>query len=130
MKTTINLLETEITISSTHSQLIKSTWGANENQHHTIKVDANGNSIEFNYWQSQNEPNITTELELITALQTLLSEAINADVSYEDFCYELGYDANEGEQVYIECAEQLEKCDTLGIDAYESLNAINTKYEI
>jgi len=132
METSIKLLQNKITISSRNVNSKKSSWGADEHQHHVISLTTSEGVISFDYWASKAQPYVRMATDLLECLSAFLSDAMYGEMSYEDFISEMGYEPNEeSEQIHSECVVAYDKFLELELldDMYDLTNELNEKYE-
>ena len=60
------------------------------------------------------------------ALSCFLEDAASGDLSFSDFCSEMGYDedSRKAYRIHAACKKALEKVTALGLDVYEDGNAL------
>jgi len=139
MNTAIEVNGKTISIESVWTNEKKSSWGAHENQHHTILVTHEDTTVSFDYWASQAKPSIECEQDLHDAFNCFLLDAMSGDNTHNGFCDELGYEMynDEGEidtdtlDVYNSCVKMNNKFNSLNIgDIYDCSNDFSEKYDV
>ena len=137
MKTTIELNNTPITIESIFAGTKNSLWDAKKEQHHIVSVSANNKTISFNFWTSIAQPTIDSEDYLLDAFYCFISDGMSADMSFNEFCNELGYDVYSDDDkqtastIYSACRDNFIKLEQLSIgDIYDVCNELQDKYDL
>lgn len=109
-----------------------SSRNTNYNNHRITVVNIKtGKKITFEYWQSIAKVRIKTVDDLITAFGCLVMDAQYGDLSFKDFCSELGYECYDAEtkkesmKVYKGCQKQYAKALELGIDLADMYNLLS-----
>ena len=72
------------------------------------------------------------ESDLLHAFESILSDAISAEDSFESFCGELGYDTDSRSayRIYNECKKQLAKLGKINISSDTAYDLINELSEL
>ena len=84
-----------MTISARYTGTKKAPWKNADNWNHhyiTFRNNDSGKSCRFDFWESIMHPVIDNEIELAEAAQCVVSDALLGLESFNDFCFELGYD--------------------------------------
>lgn len=70
------------------------------------------------------------ESDLIFAFYCFISDSIAGDLTFEEFCSELGYaiDSRKGEKIWKECGKSLNKSKQLFGDVYDVMNELREFY--
>lgn len=73
-------------------------WGSgttNTNNYKvTVKNTETGAKTKFDFWSSISSPKMEKEYDVLNAFYCFVSGSVSGDQSFEDFCGELGYDAD------------------------------------
>ena len=83
--------------------------------------------LSFEFWSSNAFGEIKTEIDLIEAFESFLSDACAAKESVEDFFNEIGFELKEGSKVYNACVKSLNKYERVlsEYDIYDFINELN-----
>ena len=83
--------------------------------------------LSFEFWSSNAIGEIKTEIDLIEAFESFLSDACAAKESLEDFCSKFGYELKEGRKIYNVCVKSLNKYERVlsEYDIYDLINELN-----
>ena len=97
----------------------------NTNYHHIYIVNSKtGHYTYFEFWESISKGKVSTEEDLLNAFDCFLTDALEVcDSTYEEFCYNLGYDidSRESKVTYRLCNKAYDKFQRVfeGYDIYE-----------
>lgn len=134
MKTTIETKTAgSITVNSEFLNNKKANWGGKTDNwnNHKITVLHNGKRFSFDFWGSIMNPKIANDQENVFSFYCALSDGISAKESFEDFCYNFGYDTDSrnAERIYKTCAKTLTKLERVfKCDLYDLVNEISETY--
>jgi hypothetical protein len=94
----------------------ESLYGTPRKQHHVLTISKGGQVATFDYWTSDNQPNIESETDVKHAVHCTLMDAVASCENLTAFCHGFGYTQKDGAKVYRECVKTYKKLEKIGID--------------
>lgn len=89
------------------------SWDESNDRHSkvTIKNLENGKRTSFDFWGSVMNPSLESNYDLLNAFYCFVSDALSGVSSFEDFCYEFGYDTDSrsSERTWKACKHSTDK---------------------
>ena len=73
--------------SSTKNDSVPDNW-----HNHRVVVSFNGKRTSFEFWASIASPELRSKSDLLGALVMFLDDGLSGQDSFDEFCYNLGYD--------------------------------------
>lgn len=105
-------------------------WSNSKNwNHHRITVTntENGKRTGFDFWASLMNPHLSSRYDVLNAFRCFVDDAICGEMAFEDFCFELGYDADsrQSEKTWKACKKSTEKLTRIyGGNLYDLINSL------
>ena len=82
-------------ITATYKGDKRAEWDTLNNfNNHRVTVSKSGQRIGFEFWASNNSPEVRSPSDLRSAFECFLSDAIAGMQTFEEFCGDFGYDTD------------------------------------
>lgn len=134
--TTIEYKDRTIELSSRYVGMDVPSWEKNGKpiHHHRVTIKVGYRKHTFDYWSgiaNYRDTTVMSELEMIEAFDSFLSDCISANQSIDDFQNEFGYEnVSECIRTYNACKEELEAWKNFFIDPNDLDNWLRETYDI
>ena len=116
-------------ISANYTGSKPAPWSEDNWHHHNVTVTntENGKRTRFDFWASINNPQLSSEYDVINAFRCFVDDAISGDMQFCDFCVEFGYDedSRKAYNTWKACGRAAAKLDRIyDGDIYELLDSL------
>ena len=134
--TTVEYKGIMIKLSSRYVGMGLPFWDKNgqPTHHHEVTININCRKHTFDFWSGiahYQDTTMMTDMEMIEAFDSFLSDCISADQSIDDFQSEFGYEnVSDCIRTYNACKRELEAWKNFFIDPYDLENWLRAAYDL